>query len=217
MTEVCSRLMLNWIPYRYHSLKTLFDLQFWKSNAMFWCDYCKVWMNDNPATKATHEAGMKHKDNVARSKSLSICASRPTDQPVCLAPACSGQHTIAIALRAITSHDVLSTELRQMRQKQDQSKRDLVEAQRSMSSIEAAAQRQYQADLKAAEELQQQKLGEWVSACSILPGARCGCDIGVDLPCMPNYTYTAKVSHACSPHSVLAHSCVMLQHIVMSG
>lgn len=37
---------------------------------MFWCDYCKVWMNDNPATKATHEAGMKHKDNVARSKPL---------------------------------------------------------------------------------------------------------------------------------------------------
>lgn len=51
-----------------------------------------------------------------------------------------------------------------MRQKQDQSKRDLVEAQRSMSSIEAAAQRQYQADLKAAEDLQKQKLGEWVSA-----------------------------------------------------
>ena len=51
-----------------------------------------------------------------------------------------------------------------MRQKQDQSKRDLIEAQRSMSSIEAAAQRQYQADLKAAEDLQKQKLGEWVSA-----------------------------------------------------
>ena len=58
----------------------------------------------------------------------------------------------------------LSAELRQMRQKQDQSKRDLIEAQRSMSSIEAAAQRQYQADLKAAEDLQKQKLGEWVSA-----------------------------------------------------
>ena len=81
-----------------------------------------------------------------------------------------------------------------MRQKQDQSKRDLVEAQRSMSSIEAAAQCQYQADLKAAEELQQQKLGEWVSACSILRGARCGCDIGVDLPYMPNHAYSAKVA-----------------------
>lgn len=50
-----------------------------------------------------------------------------------------------------------------MRQKQDQEKRDLVESQRSMSSIEAAAQRQYQADLKAAEESQKQRLGEWVS------------------------------------------------------
>lgn len=50
-----------------------------------------------------------------------------------------------------------------MRQKQDQEKRDLVESQRSMSSIEAAAQRQYQADLKAAEESKRQRLGEWVS------------------------------------------------------
>ena len=50
-----------------------------------------------------------------------------------------------------------------MRQKQDQEKLDLVESQRSMTSIEAAAQRQYQADLKAAEESQKQRLGEWVS------------------------------------------------------
>lgn len=50
-----------------------------------------------------------------------------------------------------------------MRQKQDQAKRDLVESQRSMSSIEAAAQRQYQADLKAADESRKQHLGEWVS------------------------------------------------------
>lgn len=64
---------------------------------------------------------------------------------------------------------LLGAELRQMRQKQDQSKRDLVEAQRSMSSIEAAAQRQYQADLNAAEALQKQKLGEWVSAYCIDP------------------------------------------------
>ena len=59
----------------------------------------------------------------------------------------------------------VTAELRQMRQKQDQEKRDLVESQRSMSSIEAAAQRQYQADLKAAVESQKQRLGEWVSMC----------------------------------------------------
>lgn len=59
-------------------------------------------------------------------------------------------------------HSVTS-ELRQMRQKQDQEERDLVESRRTMGSIEAAAQRQYQADLKAAEESQKQRLGEWVS------------------------------------------------------
>ncbi len=51
-----------------------------------------------------------------------------------------------------------------MRQKQDQDKRDLVEAQRSMSSIEAKAQRQYEADQRAAQESLKQRLGEWVSA-----------------------------------------------------
>lgn len=42
-------------------------VQFWKSNPMYWCDYCKVWMQDNPQARATHEKGIKHKDNVARS------------------------------------------------------------------------------------------------------------------------------------------------------
>ncbi len=50
-----------------------------------------------------------------------------------------------------------------MRQKQDQDKRDLVEAQRCMSSIEAAAKRQYEEDQRAAQEVQKQRLGEWVS------------------------------------------------------
>ena len=67
-----------------------------------------------------------------------------------------------VCIYSVVTHSVLS-ELRQMRQKQDQEKRDLVDSQRSMSSIEAAAQRQYQADLKAAEESQKQRLGEWVS------------------------------------------------------
>ncbi len=44
----------------------------WKSNPMHWCDYCKVWMQDTPTAKSTHERGMKHKENVARSKHLSL-------------------------------------------------------------------------------------------------------------------------------------------------
>ena len=46
----------------------LFAPQKWKSNPMHWCDYCKVWMQDTPTAKSTHERGMKHKENVARSK-----------------------------------------------------------------------------------------------------------------------------------------------------
>lgn len=62
----------------------------------------------------------------------------------------------------VQSHHV-PAELRQMRQKQDQDKRDLVESQRTMSSIEAKAQRQYEADQRAAQESQKKRLGEWVS------------------------------------------------------
>lgn len=40
--------------------------EFWKSNANYWCDICKVWMTDNAATRATHEKGIAHKENVAK-------------------------------------------------------------------------------------------------------------------------------------------------------
>jgi U1 zinc finger len=44
--------------------------EFWKSNANYWCDICKVWMTDNVSTRATHEKGIKHKENVAKSTQL---------------------------------------------------------------------------------------------------------------------------------------------------
>ena len=44
--------------------------EFWKSNANYWCDICKVWMTDNVSTRATHEKGIKHKENVAKSMQL---------------------------------------------------------------------------------------------------------------------------------------------------
>ncbi|KAK9848656.1 hypothetical protein WJX84_002334 [Apatococcus fuscideae] len=40
--------------------------EFWKSNPMFWCDYCKVWMQDNPHAKAVHERGIKHQERVEK-------------------------------------------------------------------------------------------------------------------------------------------------------
>ena len=47
--------------------------QRWKSNPMFWCEYCKVWLQDNPSAKTTHERGMKHTDAVARSTAPALC------------------------------------------------------------------------------------------------------------------------------------------------
>lgn len=43
-------------------------LQYWKSNAMYWCDLCKCWMNDTKAAKLNHERGAKHQENLEKSE-----------------------------------------------------------------------------------------------------------------------------------------------------
>jgi hypothetical protein len=35
---------------------------------MYWCELCRVWMNDSKAAKLNHERGTKHQENLARSK-----------------------------------------------------------------------------------------------------------------------------------------------------
>jgi WW domain-binding protein 4 len=35
---------------------------------MYWCELCRVWMNDSKAAKMNHERGTKHQENLARSK-----------------------------------------------------------------------------------------------------------------------------------------------------
>ncbi|KAK2077350.1 hypothetical protein QBZ16_004984 [Prototheca wickerhamii] len=40
--------------------------EFWKSQAMYWCDICKVWLKDDAQAKAVHERGAKHQENVAK-------------------------------------------------------------------------------------------------------------------------------------------------------
>lgn len=40
--------------------------EFWKSNPNHWCEYCKVWLKDTTQSRAVHERGVKHQENVAR-------------------------------------------------------------------------------------------------------------------------------------------------------
>lgn len=40
--------------------------EYWKSNARKFCDYCKCWFADNKPSIDFHEAGKKHKENVAK-------------------------------------------------------------------------------------------------------------------------------------------------------
>ncbi|KAF8955789.1 WW domain binding protein 4, partial [Entomortierella lignicola] len=40
--------------------------EYWKSNAKFWCRFCKIYITDNKSTRNIHDAGTKHKENVER-------------------------------------------------------------------------------------------------------------------------------------------------------
>ncbi|GAB4816832.1 hypothetical protein N2152v2_003878 [Parachlorella kessleri] len=93
--------------------------EFWVSQKKHWCEYCKVWMQDNPHSRAVHEQGTKHKEAVAR-------------------------------------------KLADMKKMGETQKREEQQTATAMASIEAAAQRQYQADLAAVAQLRKQTLGEWV-------------------------------------------------------
>ncbi|XP_008811920.2 zinc finger protein ZOP1-like isoform X1 [Phoenix dactylifera] len=40
--------------------------EYWVSQGNKWCDFCKIYISNNPLTIRTHELGQRHKDNVAK-------------------------------------------------------------------------------------------------------------------------------------------------------
>ncbi|KAL8160580.1 hypothetical protein V2J09_002117 [Rumex salicifolius] len=40
--------------------------EYWVSQGNKWCDFCKIFLSNNPATIRNHELGQRHKDNVAK-------------------------------------------------------------------------------------------------------------------------------------------------------
>ncbi|GAB4837967.1 hypothetical protein Ancab_027495 [Ancistrocladus abbreviatus] len=40
--------------------------EYWVSQGNKWCDFCKIFISNNPATIRNHELGQRHKDNVAK-------------------------------------------------------------------------------------------------------------------------------------------------------
>ncbi|KAK3812678.1 MAG: hypothetical protein J3R72DRAFT_462629 [Linnemannia gamsii] len=40
--------------------------EYWKSNAKFFCRFCKIYITDNKSTRNIHDQGSKHKENVER-------------------------------------------------------------------------------------------------------------------------------------------------------
>jgi WW domain-binding protein 4 len=41
-------------------------LQYWVSQGNKWCDFCKIFISNNPTSIRNHELGQRHKDNVAK-------------------------------------------------------------------------------------------------------------------------------------------------------
>ncbi|KAL2254673.1 zinc finger protein ZOP1 isoform X2 [Sesamum indicum] len=41
-------------------------IQYWVSQGNKWCDTCKIYISNNPASIRNHELGQRHKDNVAK-------------------------------------------------------------------------------------------------------------------------------------------------------
>jgi U1 zinc finger len=147
----------------------LLCVQFWVSQKNHWCEYCKCWLKDTPAARAVHERGIGHQENVAKS-ALTSLKSRHTYQLHTQAPhAFPGSLLPVVIVRSeLFSKDrgvliaYLATELRQMRKDADEGKRQAALVKASIGSIESAAQKQYEADLKAAEQHKQEVVGEWV-------------------------------------------------------
>ncbi|KAH9608525.1 hypothetical protein KSS87_018593 [Heliosperma pusillum] len=40
--------------------------EYWVSQGNHWCDFCKIYISNNPATIRNHELGTRHKDNVTK-------------------------------------------------------------------------------------------------------------------------------------------------------
>ncbi|CAL9060121.1 zinc finger protein ZOP1-like [Musa acuminata AAA Group] len=40
--------------------------EYWVSQGNKWCDFCKIYIANNPLSIRTHELGQRHKDNVAK-------------------------------------------------------------------------------------------------------------------------------------------------------
>ncbi|KAJ1912392.1 hypothetical protein IWQ60_009684 [Tieghemiomyces parasiticus] len=40
--------------------------EYWKSNAKYWCQYCRIYVDDNKPSRHIHENGKKHKENVTK-------------------------------------------------------------------------------------------------------------------------------------------------------
>jgi hypothetical protein len=49
---------------------------------MYWCELCRVWMNDSKAAKLNHERGAKHQENLQRSE-LSVGTGSPGAWTAC--------------------------------------------------------------------------------------------------------------------------------------
>lgn len=49
----------------FHFLFFFYYFQYWVSQGNKWCEFCKIFISNNPSSIRNHELGKRHKDNVA--------------------------------------------------------------------------------------------------------------------------------------------------------
>lgn len=68
-------MLLNYVGWNIHLIKLasgiiIYSLpplfQYWVSQGNKWCDFCKIYIANNPFSIRTHEVGKRHKDNVTK-------------------------------------------------------------------------------------------------------------------------------------------------------
>lgn len=145
-------------------------VQYWVSQSNYWCEYCKVWLKDTVQSRATHEKGVKHQENVAKRAFadwgvgfVGLCSTVWCAGGEEAGDGLQGQRGSARRLPFNTWPPVpLAPGLRDMRRKAGEEKEAAEQMSKTMKAIESTAAEQYARDQAEAARQKAETLGEWV-------------------------------------------------------
>lgn len=58
--------LISFLDFLFHTYVFFFPLQYWVSQGNKWCDFCKIYISNNPSSIRNHDLGQRHKENVQK-------------------------------------------------------------------------------------------------------------------------------------------------------